>query len=275
MRVTELDRVSFREPKLVRLDQRLRLYLVKAQLVVVATPLPQDAAFDELRLKDVPQGTALKPGQRIDPLIHYVGRTRVTFRKIGTLARPSANSNENGTSKSAHPPVLKSLAPFIDHAKKLVSSQTGELKLDWGKGVLTINAPAAQGASGDLASAGAIKLMDVTITIPIEVAHVVVVSLDRQPLATSKRMLLQLMTEEKATGFRSESLGDRRHRITSIGENPWQVRKLDGSVRFHRTDAPKLKVTALDQFGQPTKTTQSGDSIRLHPETLYYSIEAP
>ena len=37
VRVTELDRVSFREPKLVRLDQRLRLYLVKAQLVVVAT----------------------------------------------------------------------------------------------------------------------------------------------------------------------------------------------------------------------------------------------
>jgi len=26
------------------------------------TPLPQDANFDELRLKDVPQGTDVKPG---------------------------------------------------------------------------------------------------------------------------------------------------------------------------------------------------------------------
>ncbi len=239
------------------------------------TPLPQDAAFDELRLKDVPQGSTLKPGQRIDPLIHYVGRTRVTFRRMGTLARPAAESNGDGTGKSAHPPMLKPLAPFIDHAKKTVSSQTGELKLDWGKGILTINAPAAQGASGDLASAGEITLSDVTLSIPRDVAHVVVVSLDGQPLATSKRMLLQLMTEEKATGFRSESLGDRRHRIMSIGENPWLVRKLDGVVRFRRADASKLKATALDQFGQPTKMTQSGDAIRLQDETLYYSIESP
>lgn len=29
------------------------------------TPLPQDANFDELRLKDIPAGTEVKPGQRI------------------------------------------------------------------------------------------------------------------------------------------------------------------------------------------------------------------
>lgn len=243
---------------------------VEDLLTLSGTPLPQDAAFDELRLKDVPQGTTLKQGQRIDPLIHYVGRTRVTFRS------PVAPRQEGRTGKSAHPLVtLTSLAPFIDHAKKLVSSQTGELKLDWGKGVLTINAPAAQGASGDLKSAGEIKLADVTLSIPLDVAHVVVVSLDDKPLATSKRMLLQLMTEEQPTNFRSESLGDRRHRITSIGENPWRVRKLEGVVRLRRADAAKLKVTALDQFGQPTAATSSGDPIKLQAETMYYSIEAP
>ena len=149
------------------------------------------------------------------------------------------------------------------------------MKLDWGKGVLTINAPAAQGASGNLASAGEITLAGVILSIPLDVAHAVVISLDGQPLATSKRMLLQVMTEEKPTGFRSESLGDRRHHITSIGENPWLVRKLAGVVRLRRADAAKLKVTALDQFGQPTSTTQTGDEIRLQPDTLYYSIEAP
>ncbi len=170
---------------------------------------------------------------------------------------------------------LTSLSPFIDHTKRLVSSQTGELKLNWGKGVLTINAPAAQGATGDLKSAGEIKLADVTLSIPLDVAHAIVVSIDGQPLAKSKRMLLQVMTEEKPTSFRSESLGDRRHRITSIGENPWQVRKLDGVVRLRRPDAGKLKVTALDQFGQLTKTALPGDEIRLQAETLYYSIESP
>ncbi len=48
---------------------------VEDLLKLGGTPLPQDAAFDELRLKDVSQGTTLKPGQRTDPLVHYVGRT--------------------------------------------------------------------------------------------------------------------------------------------------------------------------------------------------------
>jgi hypothetical protein len=240
-------------------------------LKLQGTPLPQDAAFDELRLKDVPQGTTLQPGQRIDPLIHYVGRTQVTFQT------PAISKQKNRTINAAQSPAVKlqPLTPFIDRAKKLVTSQTGELKLDWGKGVLTINAPAAQGASGNLASIGEISLSDVTLQIPLDVAHVILASLDDQPLATSKRMLLQVMTEEKPTGFRTESLGDRRHRIESIGTNPWQVRKLAGVVRMLRADATNLKVTALDQFGQPTSTTQPGGEIHLQPDTLYYSIETP
>ncbi|MBC7820178.1 MAG: hypothetical protein IAG10_25115, partial [Planctomycetaceae bacterium] len=235
------------------------------------TPLPQDAAFDELRLKDVPQGTTPKPGQRIDPLIHYVGRTRVTFRSPVTTPRQESRAATDSPSPAVK---LQPLAPFIDHTKKLVTSQTGELKLDWGKGVLAINAPAAQGASGNLAAAGEITLSDVTLSISLDVAHAIVVSLDGQPLATSKRMLLQVMTEEKPTGFRSESLGEHRHRITSIGGNPWLVRKLEGVVRLKRSDAAKLKVTALNHFGQPTSTTSTGGAIRLQAETLYYVIEA-
>ena len=50
------------------------------------TPLPQDAAFDELRLKDVPSGTEIKPGNVIDPLVHFAGgRTSASPSKA---ARP-------------------------------------------------------------------------------------------------------------------------------------------------------------------------------------------
>lgn len=230
-------------------------------LKLQGTSLPQDAAFDELRLKDVPSGTTVKPGQRIDPLIHYVGKTHVTFVPSGI--------------KGSSATKLQPLSPFIDHKAKTVTSSTRELKLDWGRGVLTINAAAVQGASGDLAAAGEVKLSEITLNIPRDVAHALVVSLDAQPLATSKRMLLQVMTEEKATGFQTEPAGERRHRITSIGQNPWLVRKLEGTIRLHRSDAAKLKVTALDQFGQSTATLLTGDSIRLQPETVYYAIEAP
>lgn len=228
------------------------------------TPLPQDAALDELRLKDVPHGTKLEPGQRIDPLIHYVGRTRVAFENRGT----------NGAAKGATSKVkLVALDPFVDHAGKRVTSSTKELTLDWGRGVLTIDAPAAQGASGNLAAAGEITLSNMTLSLPLDVAHVIIVSLDGQPLATSRKMLLQLMTEEKPNGFRTESMGERRQRIESIGENPWLVRKLEGFVKLRRPDAGKLKATALDQFGQRTSRTFPADAFRLEPDTVYYLIE--
>ena len=47
------------------------------------TPMPQDASFDELRLKDVPKGTTLTAGSVIDPLVHYAGRTNVAFSDAG------------------------------------------------------------------------------------------------------------------------------------------------------------------------------------------------
>ncbi len=230
-------------------------------LKLKGTPLPQDAAFDELRLKDVPTGTTVEPGQRIDPLIHYVGRTDVTFL-------PPGSKTESSTK-------LQPLSAFIDHKAKTVTSSTEELKLDWGRGILTINAPAVQGASGDLSAAGEVKLSDITLKIPRDVAHALIVSLDGQRLSTSKRMLLQVMTEEKATGFQTEPAGQRRHRIVSIGQNPWLVRKIEGSVQFHRADAARLKVTPLDQFGEPTSSTFDGSGIKLQPDAIYYLIEAP
>ncbi len=67
--------------------------------------------------------------------------------------------------------------------------------------------------------------------------------------------------------------GNRLHRITSIGEDGWLVRKLSGVVRPRRSDADKLKATALDRFGQPASITPTGDEIRLQPDTRYNSIE--
>lgn len=238
--------------------------VVEDLLKLQGTPLPQDAAFDELRLKDVPSGTTVKQGQRIDPLIHYVGRTEVHFKDAEEKSQQSSTK-------------LQSLTPFIDHKNKTVTASSKQLKLDWGKGVLTIDAPQAQGASGNLAAAGEIKLTDVTITVPRDVAHVVLVSTDGQPIAKSKKLLLQVMTEEKATGFRSEVVEGRKQRIVSIGESPWLVKKLEGSVKLNRADAATLKVTPLDQYGEPiasSNTKLAAKELELQPDTVYYSIIA-
>jgi hypothetical protein len=218
------------------------------------TSLPQDAALDELRLADVPQGNEVKRGQRIDPLIHYAGRVEVSFGD-----QPSATKATD-------------LAPFVDHATKSITSSGGELKLDYSKGVLTLNAARAQGVSGALKLAGPTDLKDLSVTSELELGHIIAVAVDDQPLATSRRILLQVMSEEQETGHLTEQVSPTVKRIVQIGTDPWQVRELNGIVRFRRVDAAQLKVTALDFNGYPVGFAGTAREIKLQPTTMYYLI---
>lgn len=219
------------------------------------TPLPQDAALDELRLKDIPTGAEPKAGGRLDPLLHYAGRVDVRF-----VSGPG--SVKLGQAKS-----------LIDHTAQTVASSTGELRLDYGKGVLTIDAARAQGASGLLqAAAGRIETADLSLSSDMELGHIVVVSLDGQPIRRSGKLLLQVMSEEQATGFQTEPAGEGGKRIVNIGTNPWLVRELKGIVRFKRPDADKLTVTALDFNGYPVTKAGNAARISLLPDVVYYLI---
>jgi hypothetical protein len=220
------------------------------------TPLPQDAALDELRLPDAPHGPALPAGRRLDPLLHYAGRVAVRF----------------GASRRVT--LATDLAALVDHSDQRVASASGELKLDYGRGILTIDAPRAQGASGNLKAAGIIVTRDLTISSDLDLLHVLVVSLDGRPLVSSRRMLLQVMSEERATGFRTEDLTGGRKRIVRLGADPWQVRDIAGTVALRRADASSLRVIALDQRGYPAGTAGNADRIALWPRTIYYLIES-
>jgi hypothetical protein len=240
-------------PGEVLVDLNLKL---QDLLDLKGTPLPQDAAFDELRLADVPQGAELPAGKRIDPLVHYAGRTKVRFTESGG------------------PPRLTDLRPYIDRRAQVVRSATGELTLDYGKGLLTINAAAAQGVSGALKAAGPVKLRDLSVESDLDLGHVAAVSLDGQPLARSARILLQVMSEEKNNAFQTEPTGDGGRRIVSIGRDPWMARRLSGTVRLLRPDAGRLTVAALDHAGYPQQTLAPAAEIKLLPTTLYYLVTA-
>ncbi len=226
----------------------------EALLRLEGTPLPQDAALDELRLKDIPSGTEFKPGARLDPLLHYAGRADVIFVTGSSSVKVS------------------DLKPLIDHAKQTVTSSTGELRLDYGKGVLIINAARAQGVSGALQVAGRVETRDLAIASEMELGHIIAVALDDQPLAQSGKILLQVMSEEKPSGFQAEAAGEGIKRIVNIGTDPWLVKALQGTVRFKRPDATRLKVTALDFDGYPKAACGSADQLRLEPATVYYLI---
>ena len=222
-------------------------------LALEGTPLPQDAAFDELRLKDVPADSNLKPGQTLDPLLHYVGRSEVQFTNRAAVE-------------------LNLLKDAIDHSAKRITSSTGQLKLDYGNGTLTINAPSAQGISGNLRALADAKLDDIAIRSELDLGHIIVISLDDQPIKSSSRLLLQVMSEEQNSDWKTEPLENEMLRITSIGRDPWTIKPISGTVRFLRPDASRLKVFALAANG--TVVAEMGDAkeINLRPETIYYLV---
>jgi hypothetical protein len=164
------------------------------------------------------------------------------------------------------------LAPFVNHATKTVTSSTGELRLDYGKGVLTINAPRAQGLSGALKLTGAKELKDLTVASDLDLGHIIAVALDDKPLATSSRILLQVMSEEREANHQTEPVNPTVKRIVNIGSDPWQVKEFTGTVRFKRPDAARLKVTALDFNGYATGPAGSAEEIKLQPAAMYYLI---
>jgi len=216
--------------------------------------LVQQANLDELRKSDVLRGVEEPSEAGLDPLVHFVGRTNIRI-------------DEKGGN-----PMVKDLTGFINRKDQTVASSTGELKLDYGKGCLLINATSVQGMSGNLKGAGPAALGDITVTSDLELGHIVAVSLDGLPLATSSRILLQAMTEEKATNFATEPAGNGVVRITNIGQDPWLIRNIQGTVRFNRPDAGRLHVTLLDFNGYPTDSHGNASEIRLLPDKAYYLI---
>jgi hypothetical protein len=100
----------------------------------------------------------------------------------------------------------------------------------------------------------------------------VLVSLDGAPLTSSKRMLLQVMSEERPSNFADEPAGDGLLKITKLGEDPWIIKDISGTVKLRRPDAATLKVTVLDGNGYPAGEAGNAADIKLQPGVVYYSI---
>lgn len=221
------------------------------------TPLVQKGNLDELRLADVQTSGSVSPGQVLDPRIHFMGKTEV-------------NLGENVPQT-----YLASLTPYLNEDAKTIRASNDQIELDYGKGVLKIKAPRAEALSGDLRAAGMTQLGVLAVDSPLDLGHVILVSLDGLPLTQSGEMLLQVMTEERNTDWKQQWIGnDGKYRVMDLGRDPWRYKAMKGRVVLNRPDAGNLKVTALDLNGYPVESTGDALAIRLREETVYYYIEA-
>lgn len=219
------------------------------------TPLAPRGNLDLLRQADLQKPD--KDGA-ITPLIHYVGRTR-------TNILPKDRPDE-----------VEVLTPYIDVEKQTIRSATGEILLNFGEGIATVNAPQAQIVMGDLSQEKqAVVAGEYALQSPMETIYTALVSLDGKPVATSSKMLLQIMTEEEPYGLELERVNEHFQKIKNLGHNPWLFRAPEGDVFLKRADASELKVTPLDMNGYPRADVAFIGAKRfpLRADTAYYLIE--
>jgi hypothetical protein len=175
----------------------------------------------------------------LDPLAYLVGRVEVVYG-----GDPSKNS-------------VVDLAPYIDPVTKRVKSITGEIETDLARGVYRVDTPRAKGVAGMLGKAGRLTLSDVMIACVNEYASVAVVSLDDKPIVTSGRILVQIGTIARPTGWKEKAMRiptkDGHYldgsRIIDVGGPPWRIEKMRGALAVRNPSI--TRATALDPNGMP------------------------
>ena len=194
----------------------------------------------------------------VDPRAFFVGPVRQTFGDV--------------------PGKIQSvdLERYIDEENQIVRSLTDELRWDFGRGVVTVNTPRAQGATGFLRAAGRIELADIVLESDNEYGTLLAVSLDGEALRDSRKILLQAATRDRPYGFRTEPAGEGFERITRLGGHPLNVENIRMSVTI--TVAGEREVLVLDENGYPSDTpvetaTDAEGRLRIRlPENSLYTV---
>ena len=222
--------------------------------------ITEGQAFDPNR-DAVDRSGKVAAATQADPLAFLVGRVEV---------RPDGDAAKT---------TIADLSNCLDAKNKIIRSRTGELVWNYQVGVCTINAPKAQGACGFLKRAGTIDLADVQIASADSYASVLVVPLDDLPVKQSKRLLVQVGTTARPTGWKTEPAIMRPagadadcERIVERGKAPWLIGNAHLTVRI--ANAALNKAMLLDGGGCPLREValqRDGTAavVKAPPETMY------
>lgn len=188
--------------------------------------------------------------------------------------------NYGGNAKNTR---VADLSKLINREKKTVRSVTGEISTDYGRGLYTVNAPRVQAATGFLGRAGTVALKDVFVRCDNEYASITVVPLDTLPLATSGKVLVQIGTVARPTGWVERPMkfqADKQlldgFRIVDTGRGPWQVERASGVVTIRNrklTRATALDANGVAQGSVEVQKTGNGLRVTLPPNALYVVLQ--
>ncbi len=176
------------------------------------------------------------------------------------------------------------LSPYIDTRNKIVISDTRQLHWDFGRGIVTLDAPCAKGAVGFLNQQKTFNLTSLSIESDDDYAAILVVSLDGKPLDESQRILVQVGTTARPNGWQQRTVTEKKddqtvtlQEIVNHGNAPWMVTQ--SHVRLTLQNTLVESAVALDPNGYqkaPVEVIRDGEAIVLTvPADAMYVILQP
>ena len=243
--------VSQGEPVVV--EHRTYSSMLALEKPLIAEFKPFDPNVDEK------YDVAMAEGLQVNPLAYLVGPVLVEYSEAPGLSQ-----------------ISPTLTACLDAGKSRVRSNTGELSMEYGKGLFRMDTPKGQGFCGFLKEAGAVGTSDLTLTCSNEFAVVVAVALDDKPLSVSQKILVQTGTPVRSLGWKDrESVltfesGRKQtvREVVNIGQAPWMVEKNRMTVKLRSSSVTRL--VPLDMNGIPLPTVRN-----LRSENGFVSVEIP
>lgn len=169
----------------------------------------------------------------------------------------------------ANSEVSPSLGNLLDFQNKKVSSITGELTWDYAGGMCLLDAPSAKGICGFPGSKQRYELTDVIINTKNEYVVVNVVSMDDLPINQSEKILIQIGTTYRPTGWIEQAasfqLGGQTvqgFEIRDVGKMPWRAQNSDVSVIINNPKIQSARVLNMNGYESReiyVKTSETND----------------
>ena len=247
----------------------------------------EPAVYEERSLDDL--------WQRRIPIISESGRFDPN-RDVGSFAHESPVRQE--VSRDAFfvgPVVVKyggqarnnhvvDLSRYIDAATGDIRSLTGQLVINQKRGVATINAPKIQGVCGFLRDAGGKFVLGSTRwETTNDYAAMAAVALDGKDLSISRRILVQVGTTSRLSGFsvreamvKADGNTVPGEQIVSNGKPPWLVAKTHATLILGNsaiTRATVLDPNLYPHGSVPVKRNGMQVEIELPQDALYTILE--
>jgi hypothetical protein len=177
--------------------------------------------------------------------------------------------------------IAPNLSQHINVDQKIITSNTGQLRWNYKDGICALDAPKAKGVAGFLKKQPVVELSDLTITSQNEYAVVQVVSMDDKAITESEKILVQVGTVYRPSGWKEtaskvkiDNVEYDGFTIENTGKMPWWG--VDANVVINFKNAKVKSAHVLDINGYLKKeipVTKAGSGFNLTiPKDAFYVI---